>query len=387
MHEDQPERLRDAKAVLVPIRWPVGGIKSYMRELLNHSSLRDYRFTVVLPDGPGTKSLQAEVRNDRVSWVITADSLASLLGATFRQALTEKFSLIHAQGVTSALVSVPAGLARRVPIILTAHEVFTKGQFSGRFGGMRRRVIAMLLGRCKAIHAVSFDAAQNIYEYMPSLRRKRDFVRVIPHGIDVNGFASAPSRPLREELQLPESEFVFGFFGRFMAPKGFRVLINAVEILAKSGQGKKFVVVCAGSGGFIEEDRIDLRARGLDAYFRFIAPVPHLAATIKGVGAVVMPSLWEASGLLAMEVLVCGVPLIATDCVGLRETVRGSPARVAQSGNAASLAECMTQELENSSSAAAANYVPDAIVAFNADASYGKLAALYEECRRKRSEA
>jgi len=53
-------------------------------------------------------------------------------------------------------------------------------------------------------------------------------------------------------------------------------------------------------------------------------------------------SVWEASGLLAMEAMVCGVPLIATDCVGLRETVSRSPARVATSGNPESLAKAQT---------------------------------------------
>lgn len=371
-----------AKTVLVPIRWPVGGIKSYIRELLNHAALRDYHFTIVLPDGASTQSLRAEVRNERVTWVFTADSMASLFATTSRLALTAKFDLLHAQGVTSALVSVPAAFLRRLPIILTAHEVFTRGQFAGRLGGLRRRVIQMLLGRCKAIHAVSFDAAENIYEYMPGLRRKKNFVRVIPHGIDVGSFTSAPRRPIKAELGLPESAFVFGFFGRFMAPKGFRVLINAVEMLVKADPGRKFTVVCAGAGGFIQEDRNDLEARGLDAWFRFLPPVPHLGATIKGVDAVVMPSLWEASGLLAMEVMVCGVPLIATDCVGLRETVRGGPARVAVSGDAASLAECMARELESPGRAAATSYVPAAIDAFNADRCYGGLASLYTECRR-----
>ena len=383
MQPDPQANKSAARAVLVPIRWPVGGIKSYVRDLLNHPALSGYRFTVVLPDVPAAKSLRSEVQSNRVDWVFTADTLAALLLETSRQALSGHFSLIHAQGVTSALVSIPSGRVRRIPIVLTAHEVFTKGQFRGRLGGVRRRVIEILLRGCTAIHAVSLDAAENIFEYMPSLRRKQDFVRAIPHGIDIASFLSAQGRSLKAELEMPESEFLFGFFGRFMAPKGFRVLVDSVSILAKANLVRKFVVVCVGAGGYITEDRADLEARGLGAFFRFLPPVPHLASTIKGVDAVVMPSLWEASGLLAMEALVCGVPLIATDCVGLRETVSQSPARVATAGSAESLAKCMTMELENSSRAVAANYVPAAVAAFNADTSYAKLAALYEECMRK----
>ena len=382
----QPEPQADnpvAKAVLVPIRWPVGGIKSYVRDLLNHPALSGYRFTVVLPDVPAANTLRSEVESSRVDWVFTADSLSALLFETSRRALSGKFNLIHAQGVTSALVSIPSGRMRGIPILLTAHEVFTKGQFRGRTGGIRRRVIEMLLRGCTAIHAVSLDAAENIFEYMPSLRRKRDFVRVIPHGIDAASFLSAPPRSMRAELELPESTFVFGFFGRFMAPKGFRVLVEAVGNLAKSNLARKFAVVCVGDGGYMTEDRADLEARGLGAFFRFLPPVPHLGSTIKGVDAVVMPSLWEASGLLAMEALVCGVPLIATDCVGLRETVSQSPARVARSGSAASLAECMAEEMQSSNRAAALNYVAAAVERFNANNCYEKLAALYRDCFRR----
>jgi len=66
---------------------------------------------------------------------------------------------------------------------------------------------------------------------------------------------------------------------------------------------------------------------------------PNVASVIKGLDLVVMPSLWEACGLLAMETLVAGTPLIASDCIGLREVVRGTPACVVPSKDSKRLAE------------------------------------------------
>lgn len=45
-----------------------------------------------------------------------------------------------------------------------------------------------------------------------------------------------------------------------------------------------------------------------------------------------MPSRWVAFGLLAVEALCAGTPLIASDCIGLREVVEDTPAVVVPPG-------------------------------------------------------
>ena len=51
----------------------------------------------------------------------------------------------------------------------------------------------------------------------------------------------------------------------------------------------------------------------------------------------VVPSLWEASSVVSMEAMAAGVPVLGTDCIGLREVLRGTPSRVVRAGDPAAL--------------------------------------------------
>jgi glycosyltransferase involved in cell wall biosynthesis len=76
---------------------------------------------------------------------------------------------------------------------------------------------------------------------------------------------------------------------------------------------------------------------------------PNIAPSLKGLDVVIMPSLWEACGLLAMEAMVAGVPVIGTDCIGLREVLKNTPNNVVPAGNSFALAKAIKHEIRNPS--------------------------------------
>jgi glycosyltransferase involved in cell wall biosynthesis len=47
----------------------------------------------------------------------------------------------------------------------------------------------------------------------------------------------------------------------------------------------------------------------------------------------VMPSLWEACPLLPMEAMAVGVPVLGSDCIGLREVLRDTPSSTVPANN------------------------------------------------------
>ena len=98
------------------------------------------------------------------------------------------------------------------------------------------------------------------------------------------------------------------------------------------------VVVAFGSGGYLAREKRMLESRNLSPQFHFMPFTPNIADALSQLDGVVMPSRWETAPLLPMEVLVHGTPLIASDCIGLREVVLGTPAFCFRSGDARSLA-------------------------------------------------
>ncbi|MDY0227674.1 MAG: glycosyltransferase family 4 protein [Desulfomicrobium apsheronum] len=83
--------------------------------------------------------------------------------------------------------------------------------------------------------------------------------------------------------------------------------------------------------------------RALTVYDRIVfLPFQKDVATVyQDLDAVVMPSRWEAFGLLAAETLASGIPLIGTDCIGLREVLQDTPAIVVPKESPKSLAIAM----------------------------------------------
>src|SRR6185295_2308629 len=140
-------------------------------------------------------------------------------------------------------------------------------------------------------------------------------LRVIRNGIPVDALDQ------QGKIDLPErtgDTILFGFFGRFMPQKGFDDLIDAVEILSRDPECQgKFKVLAVNDGSFVREYRNEIARRGLSGAFVFKGFVPDASALMKDLDGVVMPSLWEACGLVAMEALAAGCPLIATTCDGL----------------------------------------------------------------------
>jgi D-inositol-3-phosphate glycosyltransferase len=105
--------------------------------------------------------------------------------------------------------------------------------------------------------------------------------------------------------------------GRFSRQKGFDDLLNAMGPLV----GVPVHLTLAGYG----PDEAALRARAAELpNVTITGPFSDPAAFLPAFDALVMPSLWEAYGLLAMEARLAGRPLIVSDVDGLPEQVTAS---------------------------------------------------------------
>jgi glycosyltransferase involved in cell wall biosynthesis len=369
--------------VLVVAKWPVGGIRTYLQYVLGNSAFADYRFVVAVPRQPEDQegSLRTALAGANVESFEFCELSNEALFRTVTTVLSSReIRLVHAHGFTAgALAALPATL-RGIPTLMTAHEVLTRPQFVGWRGSLKRIGLTIALNRLTAIHSVSHDAQANIREFLPQVNRPR--LVTIANGIDVGRFAEGSTTDLHAQLGLPRDAFTIGFFGRFMSPKGFRVLIRAIEILSASGAiARPFAVVAVGGGGFVREDRDLIAGKGLSKYFHFLPFQESIAATMRGVDVVAMPSLWEACPLVAMEALVAGVPVVGSDCVGLREVLRDTPAVSFPARDCEALAAALIEMSQNSEQhrSAARAFAPIARDRFDVASVARRTAQLYEE--------
>ena len=137
----------------------------------------------------------------------------------------------------------------------------------------------------------------------------------------------------------------FAFVGRFVPEKGIPTLLQAARQLM--AEGETFEVRLIGDGpervgleGIIGRDKLQNHVH-ITGYLTGAA----LADALRDVQAVVMPSVWEeTAGLAAIEQMMRGRLVIASDIGGLAEVVGDTGLRFAP-GNSVALAECMRRAL------------------------------------------
>jgi glycosyltransferase involved in cell wall biosynthesis len=337
--------------VLAVVRYPVGGIRTFLHYVYSRFNRKNHKFTFLLPETSELEALRENLKDIDCNFIVL-DKNAGLLvfiRTLFRVFKGSDIDIVHSHGFTSMISSVIPTSFYRKPHLLTSHDVFTEKQFVGFRGLVKKIILLVCFHFVDVIHSVSHGAQDNLLSYFPGLQERLSKLVVIPNGIEVERFLIDQQQDLRKQIALDDRTFLIGFFGRFMAQKGFKYLIEAMDIILKSDIDVKPVVLAFGWGGFIREEQAEIQSRGLQAYFHFLPFQENPARAIRSVDVVVIPSLWEACPLLPMEVLVAGVPVIGTDCVGMGEVLRDTPARVVPAADSKALVDAINAEISSSS--------------------------------------
>ncbi|TCI04442.1 glycosyltransferase family 1 protein [Corallincola luteus] len=335
------------KSALLVVRWPISGIRNYLRYVYQTPFFDDYHLTIVAPDLDFARYFGEYLPTHQFRLKIADNSLKGLMLATHHALREQEYDLVHSHGFTSAIAALlPTKLARKKHL-LTVHDVFQSGQFKSWYGPLKKWALTRVFRQTDQLLTVSEDCEQNLYEFLPGMRGAN--VKAILNGVNSEQFKQATAVDLALEYKECQGRFLIGFMGRFMSQKGFRYLVEAIAELAEDDSlpCKPLVVAFGGMGGFVREDRAFIEARGLDQYFFFHPYTDNVGGSMKGLDLMAMPSLWEACGLLAMEALCAGVPLVATNCIGLREVLKDTPAWQTDPRNAKQIALAIKSLMRN----------------------------------------
>ncbi len=333
-----PCRRDEGRRVLVVVRWPVGGIRTYL--LYNYPELAaaGYRFTFVGPDDASFRVLREELADWEGAEFVPAPvrgRRCALWRPCRRLLRTGRFALIHSHGVIAGAQAAVANVGAGVPHVMTAHDVFRPVHAAGLAGRARLWLLGRLLRGVDTLVAVGGDVRANFLEYLPTLATSRCRLVCIPNGIDAGRFAEphGDADDLRARLGVGGDVPLFGFLGRFMEQKGFLPLLDALSLLVAETTAP-FHLLAMGSGDYEREYRREAERRGLANRISFVPFVPDVAPVLRQLDLLLVPSLWEAYPLLAMEAMAAGTPVLGSDCIGLREVLRDTPSLVARADDA-----------------------------------------------------
>lgn len=168
---------------------------------------------------------------------------------------------------------------------------------------------------------------------------RRDRIRVIPNGIELDAYTPGTER-------FPEPTLLY--LGRLQRYKRVDLVLDAVARLADRGVRARLVVAGKGSAG--EALRRHARRLGITDRVEFAGFVSHerKLELLRGAWIHVLTSPREGWGIANLEAAACGTPTVASDSPGLRDSVRhGETGLLVPHGNVPALADALQALLDD----------------------------------------
>jgi len=239
-----------------------------------------------------------------------------------------QYDLIHSHYWLSGLAARELKTAWNVPVIQMFHTLGLMkqrvarqpGELEGDYRIKGEREVLEVADRI--IAATPAELAQLQWLYQANTKK----IVVIPPGVDLGHFYPIPADEAKEYIGVSPCDQVVLFVGRIEPLKGIDTLIEAIAIMAK-----KSITVCLSViGGDPTEDEDILNSEmGRLQTLREKFGLKHLVAFLgkrsqdtlpyyySAVEAVVVPSHYESFGMVALEAMACGTPVVASQVGGL----------------------------------------------------------------------
>jgi len=171
------------------------------------------------------------------------------------------------------------------------------------------------------IAATPVDRAHLVWHYEAVPHR----IVVVPCGVDTTLFRPIPPSRAKAQLGLGDDPIVL-YVGRLAPVKGVETLLESIPKL-QHGRAPTILIVGGGldepTNGHVATLRSKIRALGIEERVHFLGAQPQerLPYFYSAAQVTVMPSYYESFGMVALEAMACGSPVIASRVGGLTVTV------------------------------------------------------------------
>lgn len=333
----------------------VGGLGQHVFEISRAIARRGVEVHVLTLEAEGAKGFQqvdgVNVHRvasyhlstpDFITWILQIN-ISFLEKALELMPELGRIDLVHGHDWLVAHASRALKHSLRLPLIATIHAT-EYGRNNGLHNDMQRYISSVewfLTFEAWRVIACSLYMRDELHRV---LQLPDDKISLIPNGVNIRDFEVVSH--YKEELARsraqyahPNEKLVY-YVGRLVHEKGVQLLLDAVPKILAGHSQTKFVIAGRGpSEGYLRDKA---RSMGIDnrVYFTGYIDEQTRNRLYKCADAAVCPSLYEPFGMVALEAMAAGAPVVVPDTGGISELVEdgmdglkfntGSPDSLAQ---------------------------------------------------------
>lgn len=277
-----------------------------------------------------------------------------------------KPELIHGHACLMAgYCSVNLGKQEEIPVVITEHSTaFSNGSIKGK----NKAYVSHCLSQATAVIAVS----QALKQSMEVFNTKQKAIHVIGNMVDLSAFTLPPKKQYKK--------FRFLAVAYLTQKKGLDVLLKA---FAKQFREAEEVELVIGGDGE-ERGRLEALTQSLkiekQVHFRGSLSREQVVEEMGQCDVFTLPSRHETFGVVFIEALASGKPIIAARCGGPNDIVNGQNGELVEVDSVEDLSQAMAKLYKNYKSYAPQVIREDCYERFSKEAISEKLEAIYKAC-------
>ncbi len=273
----------------------------------------------------GVERLPMPTLRARFSWrpdraLVAGIALVKMAGALRRQIKIAAPDLIHANSVRAGIAATLAAAATGIPVIWHVHDTLPKHPLSSVI-----RAFAFV-ARNTQIIAVSRSTAKCFQGWFPLGGR----ICTIHNGVDLSRFSTEQptDTSFRECIGLSKNDFLVCAVGQICVRKGLFELIDALSRIRHEAPHIHLAIV--GKVVFPHEEEYlktlysVTERSALNGHVHFTGELSDVSPVLQAADLLVLNSLDEPFGLVLIEAMASGTPVLATRVGGIPEIVTDS---------------------------------------------------------------
>ncbi len=275
-----------------------------------------------------------------------------LIPSMLKALLKEKPGIIHTHSYGYFQTNLAATIKwiKKIPMIITPHFHPSWSMWGGVQRKKLRRVYDNIFAKPVLNAAdVIIGVSKHEMEQMNETGFQNDNIRIIPNGIDFFSFEPIPEGKLFRERYNISGKMIL-YTGRLASNKGLNFLIEAAPHIISEHSDSKFVLIGEDEGQrkLLEKKAEKFGIRDKVIFTGHITDEKLFRSAYSACDVFVLPSEYEAFGIVLLEAMACEKPCVATRVGGVPEVIKeGETGVIVEYGNSNALASAVIRLLQD----------------------------------------